>query len=177
MSKFFEALERAERGEVLGTEAPSSRPATGTSPSPPPAAPSRGVEPAAPPHLGRPVVEPPAPVTKPRVDRPNRAEDHLVSLFDSESWEAEQYRVLRHAVETLRKGVNLQIVAVTSAAGGDGKTTTPINLAGGPPPTAGAPLPPLAGGLSPPAGGRPPRARRAERGPGGGPPGFGVSPP
>ena len=120
MSKFFEALERAERGEVLGTEAPSSRPATGTSPSPPPAAPSRGVEPAAPPHLGRPVVEPPAPVTKPRVDRPNRAEDHLVSLFDSESWEAEQYRVLRHAVETLRKGVNLQIVAVTSAAFGAG---------------------------------------------------------
>ena len=130
MSKFFEALERAERGEVLGTEAPSSRPATGTSPSLPPAAPSRGVEPAAPPHLGRPVVEAPAAVTKPRVDRPNRAEDHLVSLFDSESWEAEQYRVLRHAVETLRKGVNLQIVAVTSAAVGDGKTTTAINLAG-----------------------------------------------
>src|SRR5437879_2263647 len=130
MSKFFEALERAEEGEVLGTEAPSSRPATDTSPSPPPAAPPRGVEPAAPPHLGRPVVEAPAAVTKPRVDRPNRAEDHLVSLFDSESWEAEQYRVLRHAVETLRKGVNLQIVAVTSAAVGDGKTTTAINLAG-----------------------------------------------
>src|SRR5439155_969894 len=44
--------------------------------------------------------------------------------------EATQYRVLRHAVETLRKGVNLQIVAVTSAAVGDGKTITAINLAG-----------------------------------------------
>src|SRR2546425_4228270 len=53
MSKFFEALERAEREDVLGTETPSSRPATDTSPSPPPAAPSRGVEPAAPPRLGR----------------------------------------------------------------------------------------------------------------------------
>src|SRR2546422_6285006 len=174
MSKFFEALERAERGEVLGTEAPSSRPATDTSPSPPPAAPSRGVEPAAPRHLGRPVIEPPAPVTKPRVDRPNRAEDHLVSLFDSESWEAEQYRVLRHAVETLRKGVNLQIVAVTSAAVGDGKTTTAINLAGALPPTAGAPRPPVAAGLFPPAGGGPPSGPGPHRDPGGGRPGFGV---
>src|SRR2546426_430476 len=170
MSKFFEALERAERGEVLGTEAPSSRPATDTSPSPPPAAPPRGVEPAAPPHLGRPVVEAPAAVTKPRVDRPNRAEDHLVSLFDSESWEAEQYRVLRHAVETLRKGVNLQIVAVTSAAVGDGKTTTAINLAGGRAPTADAPGPPLGRGLRRPAGGRPPRRAGRARAPGGGAP-------
>src|SRR2546428_11088655 len=132
MSKFFEALERAERGEVLGTEAPPSRQATDPPPSPPPAAPPGGVERAAPPRLGRPVVEAPAAVTKPRVDRPNRAEDHLVSLFDSESWEAEQYRVLRHAVETLRKGVNLQIVAVRRPAVWHGKRPTPIHHDGGP---------------------------------------------
>src|SRR3989442_6846325 len=150
MSKFFEALERAEREDVLGTETPSSRPATDTSPSPQRAGPSGGVEPAAPPRLGRPAVDAPAPLTKPRVDRPNRAEDHLVSLFDSESWEAEQYRVLRHAVETLRKGANLQIVAVTSAAVRDGKTTTAINLAGAAAPTGGAHRAPRGAGRSPP---------------------------
>src|SRR2546427_12022520 len=83
MSKFFEALERAEREDVLGTEAPSSRPATDTSPSPPPAAPSRGVEPAAPPRLGRPAVDAPSPLTKPRVDRPNRPEAHPARPSDS----------------------------------------------------------------------------------------------
>src|SRR3989475_1873937 len=157
MSKFFEALERAEREDVLGTETPSSRPATDTSPSPPPAAPSRGVEPAAPPRLGRPAVDAPAPLTKPRVDRPNRAEDHLVSLFDSESWEAEQYRVLRHAVETLRKGANLQIVAVTSAAGRGGKNTSALHLAGARAQTARAPVLLVDADLPPPARAGPPR--------------------
>src|SRR3989442_3886373 len=154
MSKFFEALERAEREDVLGTETPSSRPGPDRSRCPPRAALSGGVEPAAPPRLGRPAVDAPAPLTKPRVDRPNRAEDHLVSLFDSESWEAEQYRVLRHAVETLRKGANLQIVAVTSAAVGDGKTTTAINLAGGRAQSADAPGPLGGRGLRRPAGAR-----------------------
>jgi len=88
------------------------------------------VEQAAPPHLGPPVVAAPGSVTKPGVERSHRGEEHLVSLSDPASWEAEQYRVLRHTVETLRKGVNLQIVAVTSAGVGDGKTTTAINLAG-----------------------------------------------
>lgn len=63
-------------------------------------------------------------------DRAPRGEDHLVSLFDSRSFEAEQYRVLRQVVETLRKGANLQVLAVTSAAVGEGKTTTAVNLAG-----------------------------------------------
>jgi capsular exopolysaccharide synthesis family protein len=62
--------------------------------------------------------------------RDTRIEEHLVSLLEPRSFEAEEYRVIRHAVETLRKDANLQVVAVTSPAGGDGKTTTAINLAG-----------------------------------------------
>jgi capsular exopolysaccharide synthesis family protein len=63
-------------------------------------------------------------------NRSNRVEAQIVSLLDPASFEAEQYRVLRHVVETLRKGANLQVVAVTSPGVGDGKTTTAINLAG-----------------------------------------------
>ncbi|MBI4271505.1 MAG: CpsD/CapB family tyrosine-protein kinase [Candidatus Rokubacteria bacterium] len=57
-------------------------------------------------------------------------DEHLVSLDPPISYEAEQYAVLRHVVETLRKGANLQVAAVTSPGVGDGKTTTAINLAG-----------------------------------------------
>ena len=38
--------------------------------------------------------------------------------------------MLRHVVETLRKRAELQILAITSPAVGDGKTLTAINLAG-----------------------------------------------
>lgn len=55
---------------------------------------------------------------------------HLVSLLSPSSFEAEQYRVLRHIVEQSRKEAGLRVLAVTSAAVGDGKTTTAINLAG-----------------------------------------------
>ncbi len=58
------------------------------------------------------------------------SDERLVSLHTPTSFEAEQYRVLRHVVETLRKGANLQVVAVTSPGVGDGKTTSAINLAG-----------------------------------------------
>jgi succinoglycan biosynthesis transport protein ExoP len=54
----------------------------------------------------------------------------LASLLRPTSFEAERYRVLRHAVETLRKDTQLQVVAVTSPGTADGKTTTAINLAG-----------------------------------------------
>jgi len=112
MSKFFEALERAER-----EEAPRM-----------PATPAAELSPAAPPRLEPPVFGPPATATA--LDRSNRVEEHLVSLLEPRSFEAEEYRVIRHAVETLRRGANLQVVAVTSPGGGDGKTTTAINLAG-----------------------------------------------
>jgi capsular exopolysaccharide synthesis family protein len=55
----------------------------------------------------------------------------LVSFSAPESFEAEQYRVLRYLVERLRgeKGRTC-LIAVTSPAAGDGKTTTALNLAG-----------------------------------------------
>jgi capsular exopolysaccharide synthesis family protein len=53
-----------------------------------------------------------------------------VSLQAPATPAAEQYRVLRHLVETLRKRANLQVIGVTSGAVGDGKTVTAINLAG-----------------------------------------------
>jgi capsular exopolysaccharide synthesis family protein len=57
-------------------------------------------------------------------------EEHLVSLLAPTSFEAEQYRALRYVVEQMHKSSGLSILAVTSAAAGDGKTTTAINLAG-----------------------------------------------
>jgi len=57
-------------------------------------------------------------------------DEHLVSLQAPSTAAAEQYRVLRHLVETLRKRANLQVIGVTSPGVGDGKTVTAINLAG-----------------------------------------------
>ena len=118
MSKFFEALERAEREEA------PPMPATPAAELPPAAQ----LPPAPPTRLEPPVFGPPATATG--LDRSNRVEEHLVSLLEPRSFEAEEYRVIRHAVETLRRGANLQVVAVTSPGVGDGKTTTAINLAG-----------------------------------------------
>ena len=67
------------------------------------------------------------PVAPRRWTSPRRpADGHLVSLLAPTSFEAEQYRMLRHTVE--QRG--LRVLAVTSARSGDGKTTTAINLAG-----------------------------------------------
>ena len=55
---------------------------------------------------------------------------HLVSLVAPASFEAEQYRALRSRLESQQEGKALQVLAVTSAVVGDGKTTTAINLAG-----------------------------------------------
>jgi capsular exopolysaccharide synthesis family protein len=57
-------------------------------------------------------------------------DEHLVSLITPDTFEADQYRVLRHTVEQRRRTAGLGIIAVTSAGQGDGKTTTAINLAG-----------------------------------------------
>jgi capsular exopolysaccharide synthesis family protein len=55
---------------------------------------------------------------------------HLVSLVAPTSFEAEQYRILRHVVERRHTEGGTAVVAVTSPSGGEGKTTTAINLAG-----------------------------------------------
>jgi len=57
-------------------------------------------------------------------------EEHLISLLAPASFEAEQYRALRHLVEQLHKSAALSVLAVSSPGGGDGKTTTAVNLAG-----------------------------------------------
>lgn len=56
--------------------------------------------------------------------------EHLVSLLAPASFEAEQYRALRHVVEQARRTTDLSVIAVSSPAAGDGKTTTALNLAG-----------------------------------------------
>ena len=58
-----------------------------------------------------------------------RLDPHLVSLVAPASFEAEHYRTLRARLER-PDGTSTQILAVTSAAVADGKTTTAINLAG-----------------------------------------------
>lgn len=60
--------------------------------------------------------------------RPDGVDPHLVSLLDPSSFEADQYRALRHILE--RGHPTKKLIAITSAMAGDGKTTTALNLAG-----------------------------------------------
>jgi capsular exopolysaccharide synthesis family protein len=68
-------------------------------------------------------------------DRENHASapqpvEELVSFVAPGSAEADQYRMLRHAVERLHQDAGCQVFAITSAGAGDGKTVTTLNLAG-----------------------------------------------
>ncbi len=54
----------------------------------------------------------------------------LVSLAAFSSFAADQYRTLRHTIDRLRRDTGLQVLAVTSACPGDGKSVTAINVAG-----------------------------------------------
>jgi capsular exopolysaccharide synthesis family protein len=116
MSKFYKALEQAQRDRGLASQgrradAPASRPA-GESPRPA-------------------VTRRPVPPRRPELDlRPDGVDDHLVSLVAPAAFEAEQYRALRYLVEQRHKSADLSVIAVSSPAVGDGKTTTAINLAG-----------------------------------------------
>jgi capsular exopolysaccharide synthesis family protein len=56
-------------------------------------------------------------------------DDHLVSLLNPQSFEADQYRILRHFLDQAKGAATRQVLAVTSPAAGDGKTTTAVNLA------------------------------------------------
>jgi len=56
--------------------------------------------------------------------------EELVSLIAPSSLEADQYRMLRHTVERLHQDTGDQVFGITSAAAGDGKTVTTLNLAG-----------------------------------------------
>jgi capsular exopolysaccharide synthesis family protein len=59
----------------------------------------------------------------------HRVDEHLTSLRSPDSYEADQYRVLRHLLEQATAGQAIRVLAVSSPAAGDGKTTTAINLA------------------------------------------------
>lgn len=138
MSKFFKALEQAEQERVLLEQA--RRQETGPTQVAPPAPAFRQADspPAGPPMapgLRRPEAGPGWPLSGPS---PDGVEEHLVSLLDPTSFEAEQYRALRHLVEQMHKSSGLSVVAVSSPAIGDGKTTTAINLAGALAQAAGA---------------------------------------
>jgi len=121
MSTFFRALERAEQERAL--RRPTPPPAI--EPSPPVPAPE-----AAPTRAPQSVFTPPRPAAAGLGARAHELDDHLVSLLAPASFEAEQYRALRHVVEQLHRSAELSVVAVSSPDAGDGKTTTAINLAG-----------------------------------------------
>ena len=114
MSKFLTALERAEQERALCGDAVLSE----TRPEPTPAPPETAL----------------AGARRSSPDLPDRVsdrlDDHLVSLLAPRSFEAEQYRVLRHRIEQLHKLTDLSAVAVSSPGISEGKTTTAINLAG-----------------------------------------------
>lgn len=57
-------------------------------------------------------------------------DQHLVTLSEPRSFEAEQYQRLRQQIERLSATRQLRVIAVTSAVVGDGKTFTALNLAG-----------------------------------------------
>jgi capsular exopolysaccharide synthesis family protein len=143
MSKFFKALEQAERERALqeqhgrehgtiesrGPDGPVA-PAAESDPAASPA----GVEPPSPTATAAvpetrvrrvtAVLEAPPAVDQAHVDG---VETHLVSMHSPTSLAAEQYRNLRHIIE---HDASLQLVAVTSPRLGDGKTTSATNLAG-----------------------------------------------
>jgi capsular exopolysaccharide synthesis family protein len=54
----------------------------------------------------------------------------LVSFLKPESFEADQYRMLRYAVERSCPSEGSRVIAITSPISGDGKTLTAVNLAG-----------------------------------------------
>lgn len=120
MSRFFKALEQAERDRMAHESgaprpSPTIRPATDTVVADAAARPARRI-------------------STPRTTREHGpsgdVDGRLVSLLTPASFEAEQYRALRHLIEARRSMDGTATIAVSSPAVGDGKTLTAINLAG-----------------------------------------------
>src|SRR3989442_14018090 len=110
MSKFVEALEQAARERTLGQSSDGSSSAA-------PVAPTPAEVGASPDPL--PVTEPPHGLLA--------LDEHLVSLLKPSSFEAEQYRALRHLVEHLHRTAELSVVAVSLKKANDGRRRTPSN--------------------------------------------------
>jgi capsular exopolysaccharide synthesis family protein len=113
MSKFFEALEQADRDRALGVSA-APWPVESAVAAPVPASPRVSAEPRA----------TAIPAASQAVD------EHLVSLVNPTSIAAEQYRTLRHVVERAHVDSGLRVLGISSPGPRDGKTLTAINLAG-----------------------------------------------
>jgi protein-tyrosine kinase len=129
MSKFFQALERAEHERALQRSHREVSPAESVSevstrrPLPSLAVVERSERVSSRPQAHTTVESTPELLT--------RVDQHLVSLLTPTTFEAEQYRTLRHTIEQFhRDAATLSVIAVSSPAVGDGKTTTAINLAG-----------------------------------------------
>jgi capsular exopolysaccharide synthesis family protein len=144
MSKFFEALEQAERDRALREQAtnrtplpgpaaaPTATGGTGTPGSEQPERKPAGSEPStgldhAP---GAPASAVPGAPLWLEDDAIGTVDDHLVSLLAPAAFGAEQYRAIRHIIEEQHKMGVLTVLAVSSPSLEDGKTTTAINLAG-----------------------------------------------
>jgi capsular exopolysaccharide synthesis family protein len=147
MSEFFKALERAEHDRMLKHSrrsneqpAPDEQPVTVAPTVATPPLPETRARTEGPPAVVRsmPTRFPDAPSTQRGRPEPSEAhdegwgevEEHLVSLLDPTSPDAEQYRALRHVVEQSYGSGGPSVLAVSSPTVGDGKTTTAINLAG-----------------------------------------------
>lgn len=138
MSKFLKALEQAQRDRMAGQKQAPTPPAAPTNRSASTVPPDTELRrPPAPPEteLRTPTAPPKTEFRKPfrrsePVEIPEGVDDHLVSLVNPAGFEAEQYRALRYMIEQRHRVDNLSIIAVSSAATGDGKTMTSLNLAG-----------------------------------------------
>jgi capsular exopolysaccharide synthesis family protein len=127
VSRIFQALERAERERTVHKQRREEEQTTRVLDEP-------GVR-----RLSASLLEQPAEPQRRRdaeFDQPPAAEtlgsidSHLVSLLAPTALEAEQYRTICHSLEQLTRETGLSVLAVSSPAVGDGKTTTAINLAG-----------------------------------------------
>lgn len=143
MSKLLEAINKARReGQDLGLVEPSAP----VDPDPRPAVPGVSRENSTggtlrdkfPDKAGsssRPEISPETVRVKPteRVvagDRHRPPEEHMVSLVDRSSFAAERFRTLRHLIEQKKQERGLRVVAVASAASGEGRSLIAANLAG-----------------------------------------------
>ena len=129
MSMFSKALEQADHDRALREQASQREHPTPVA-SPPPMGQSTD-SPDVHPRADEPLIHPPPEaVPRSRIEATGGIDEHLVSLLAPTSHESEQYRILRHLVEQMHKNAGLCVLGITSAAAGDGKTTTAINLAG-----------------------------------------------
>lgn len=128
MSKFLQALQRAEQEQPLKRRPLEETPSIEQSS----ASARRSFSVAVARNLSTRRKQPCAQsVGSPVVDCPKTiGDEHLVSLLAPTMFEAEQYQTLWQNIEQLYREKNLSVIAISSPAVGDGKSTTAINMAG-----------------------------------------------